>query len=413
MDYKFSNRAQKMTYSLLRANAKVRPGEKVISFALGYPPVEAFPVATLKQISDYLYNQVDPERFLQYGPTEGLPELRQLLKKHLITEGILAENDAPDNDVLITAGSTQGFDLANRIFCNEGDQVLFEEQTYRGAISSVVGYGAVPVAVKFDLAAESFDFAALEAKLKNDTQQRIKLIYVIPTFQNPLGTSMKATARKKLYDLAKKYQVMIFEDDPYGDLLYSGEKIPKIKALDRAGLVIYAGSFSKILAPGTRLGYVLANKKVLDKLILAKQISDSHTNFYWQNVVVEYVKHFNFADHVKKLIELYRLKLTSMETELDKIDQDKLTYFKPQGGFFICCKMSEKIDYELFYQKINELHVKLIPGNVMSVAGKGYNNYFRLNFTEPSLEKIRIGINLIGQALDLATIENETPVKQS
>lgn len=397
MAYQFAQRIMTLEASPLRENAKKNmESAAAISFAYGFPPTEAFPMATLKEISQKLYNEADPESFLQYGASEGYPRLRTLIKERLRQ----LSNIDNEEEVLVVSGSTQAMDLAVKVFCNEGDVVLCEEQTFSGAVNAIKGYGAIPVPVPMDLAAESMDLDALETILKTDA--RVKMLYLIPTFQNPLGTSMPLEKRKAIYALACQYDVLIFEDDPYGELLYEGTPIPKMKTLDTEGRIIYAGSFSKILAPSSRIGFMMTAGPAMEKLILAKQSADSHTNFYWQVVLADYMDHHDFEGHVAQLTLLYQEKYARMLQALQALPTDKLTFIKPTGGYFITCFLSTEVDAERFYDYLDEAKVAVIPGNIMSVAGKGYEHSFRLNFTKPTLAQIDQGIALLGDALDYA-----------
>lgn len=397
MEYRFAHRIAGLRTSRLRENAKKNmDSEGVISFAFGYPPTEAFPMDTLREISHKLYTEYDPNTFLQYAPSEGYPILRTLIKERLAKVCGIHN----DEDVLVVSGSTQAMDLTVKVLCNEGDVVLCEEQTFSGAVKALQSYGVTPEPIPMNLAGQSVDLAALEERLKRD--ERVKMIYLIPTFQNPLGTSMPLENRKTVYQLARRYDVMIFEDDPYGDLLYYGDPITKIKELDEDGRVIYTGSFSKILAPSTRLGFVMAAKPLMDKLIVAKQVADSHSNYYWQVMLTEFMLNYDFEGHVDILRQLYKRKLDTMTAKLDGLPDNMISYIKPTGGYFICCKMSPEIDPDTFYEALLERDVIVIPGNVMSVEGKGFERCFRLNFTKPSLDEIEQGVDCIGQALQVA-----------
>lgn len=399
MHYQFANRMNHLEGSPLRENAKKNMEAKdVISFAYGYPSIDAFPMDTLRTISERMYTEFDPETFLQYGPSEGLPELRKLVKKRIEEQAAIDSDD----EVMIVSGSTQAMDLVIKVLCNEGDIVLCEEQTFSGAVNAIKSYGAIPVAVPMNVSEECLDLGALEEILANDSQHRIKLLYLIPTFQNPLGTSIPLEKRKEIYALAKKYGILIFEDDPYGDLLYFGDPIPKMKSFDTDELVIYAGSFSKILAPSTRLGFVMAPQPIFEKLVLAKQVSDSHTNFYWQVLLTEFMENYHFETHVNYLKELYREKLTVMLAELAKLPSEAIRYIEPTGGYFICCELSDEVDEEAFLDYLFDHKVIVIPGNVMSVAGKGYEKFFRMNFTKPSVEEIQLGIQQMNEAIEYA-----------
>lgn len=402
MHYQFANRINQLQGSPLRENAKRNMEAKdVISFAYGYPSIDAFPMETLKTISERMYTEFDPESFLQYGASEGLPELRELVKQRIAKQSAIASDD----DLMIVSGSTQAMDLVIKVLCNEGDVVLCEEQTFSGAVNAIKGYGAKAVPVPMNVDEECIDTKVLEELLAKDTEHRIKLLYLIPTFQNPLGTSIPLEKRQEIYAIAKKYGLLIFEDDPYGDLLYFGDAIPKMKSFDTDDLIIYAGSFSKILAPSTRLGFVMAPPAIFEKLVLAKQVSDSHTNFYWQVLLTEFMKNYDFEQHVSYLKELYRKKLTVMLEELAKLPQDAIHYIEPTGGYFICCELAEDVDEEAFLDYLFDHKVIVIPGNIMSVSGKGYEKFFRLNFTKPTIEDIRLGIQQMQDAISFARVE--------
>jgi 2-aminoadipate transaminase len=306
-----------------------------------------------------------------------------------------------EEQVLITSGSTQAMDIAVKVLCDEGDIVLCEEQTFSGAVNAIKGYGAIPIPIPMNVTEESVDLEALEELLR--FEQRIKFIYLIPTFQNPLGTSIPLEKRQAIYSLAQKYDVLIFEDDPYGDLLYYGEPIMKLKEMDTDGRVMYAGSFSKILAPSARLGFIMAPDEIMEKLALAKQVSDSHTNFYWQVMLAEFMQNHQFEEHVSALKLYYKEKFEAMIAGLEALPEDKIQFIKPTGGYFICCKMADDLDPETFYTALDEAKVAVIPGNVMSVAQEGYERSFRLNFTKPTLSEIVDGVKVIGEALEQAT----------
>lgn len=395
MQYSFANRVEHLTSSKLRDNAKkVQNEENVISFAYGYPSTDAFPMDTLSAISQKMYSEYAPDTFLQYSPTEGYAPLRELIKMRLSKYSGIDSDD----DVMIVSGSTQGMDLAVKVLCNEGDVVLCEDQTFSGAVKAVQSYGVTALPVPMDLDEESMNLDALEHILQ--TTENVKMIYVIPTFQNPLGTSMPLEKRRALYELARKYDVLIFEDDPYGELLYTGEPIAKIKSMDVDGRVIYSGSFSKVLAPSTRLGFIMASGELMRKLIVAKQVVDSHSNYYWQVLLAEFIENYDFQSHVEYLKRLYRGKAQAMIAALDRIPGDTLRYIRPTGGYFIGCRMADDIDPEKFYGLLAQRHVAVIPGDIMSVTGEGYEHDFRLNFTRPSLEEIERGIGIIGEALE-------------
>lgn len=398
--YVFSTRVAELLPNPLREQAKhVSEPDDYIKLTYGYPSNQAFPVEKLAKISEKIYRDYAFD-FMQYGETEGIPKLRSQIKKRLAKYQSL---DIENNDVLITSGSTQGMDLVFKIFVNEADIVLTEEQTFVGAVNSIKSYGGVVKGVPFDFHAQSIDTTALRNILESDIDHKIKLLYLIPTFQNPIGTSMPLEKRQEVYNICQSHQVVIYEDDPYGDLLYVEKKsIPKIKSLDQTGNVIYAGSFSKILAPGSRLGYLLAPKMVFDKLVLVKQVADSFANLYWQYLASQLITDYDFNMHIDYLRQIYKEKMNTMVNALNEKAVDTMTFVIPDGGYFISVRLNDNIDTKIFYEELERKHVGVIPGNIMSAAGSGYEKYFRLNFTLPTKSEIETGIDRISEAAELA-----------
>lgn len=395
MTHNFAKRTTEVQTSPLRENAKKAVADpNTIYFAFGYPPEEAYPVETLRKISDGIYENEQPDSFLQYGLTEGIPGLRELIKERVAKTAQLETKE----DLIITSGATQGIELSIKLFCNEGDIVLCEAQTFLGAVNAAKSYGALVEGIP-STKTSNIDFAYLDKRLSEDINHRIKLIYLIPTFQNPLGTSLTLEERKAVYELAKKYDVVIIEDDPYGDLQYTGKVIPKIKSFDEDGRVIYLGSFSKILAPSSRLGFMVASNEILEKIILLKQVADSHSNYYWQRVLLSFLKDFEFEEHVAFLKSYYGDKFNQMLEKLKEIPSEYIKFIVPEGGYFINCQIKKGVDIDSFYEYLDKHHVVVIHGNVMSVARKGFEDNFRLNFTRPTEDDIDKGIQIIKEAL--------------
>lgn len=405
--YEFATRVAGLLPNPLREQAKhVQEADDYIKLTYGYPSNQAFPVEKLAKISEKIYRDHAFD-FMQYGETEGIPRLRAQIKERLAKYQSL---DVENNDVLITSGSTQGMDLVFKIFVNEGDIVLTEEQTFVGAVNAIKSYGGTVQGLPFDFSAGSIDTSALKATLEADTEHRIKVLYLIPTFQNPVGTSMPLEKRQEVYDICQAHEVMIYEDDPYGDLLYAEKTaIPKIKSFDQTGNVIYAGSFSKILAPGSRLGYLLAPKDVFDKLVLMKQVADSFANLYWQYLASQLIDDYDFNEHIDYLRQLYKEKMDTMISSLAQKSDDNMGFVVPDGGYFISVKLNDDIETEAFYDELEQRHIGVIPGNIMSAAGSGYEQYFRLNFTLPTLSEIKIGIERISEAAAAAK-QTKSPV---
>lgn len=406
--YQFATRVASLQPNTLREQAKqVQIADDFIKLTYGYPSNEAFPVAKLAKISERIYREHAFE-FMQYGESEGISKLREQIKTRLAAEQGL---DIVNNDVLITSGSTQGMDLVFKIFVNEGDIVLTEEQTFVGAVNAIKSYGGQVQGLPFDINRGSIDPDVLDQTLAADVTHKIKLLYLIPTFQNPIGTSMSAADRQRIYDICQAHQVMIYEDDPYGDLLYMDTPaLPKIKSFDVSGHVIYAGSFSKILAPGSRLGFLLAPKPVFQKLVLVKQVADSFANLYWQYLASQLIEDDEFNAHIAYLKALYQVKMAAMVTALQQYGSEYLSFVAPDGGYFVSVKLNDDIDPTVFYDELDRRHVGVIPGNIMSAAGQGYDQYFRLNFTLPTPETITEGVKRIAAAAAAAKIPQQVEV---
>ena len=378
--YQFATRVASLQPNTLREQAKqVQIADDFIKLTYGYPSNEAFPVAKLAKISERIYREHAFE-FMQYGESEGIPKLREQIKTRLAAEQGL---DVVNNDVLITSGSTQGMDLVFKIFVNEGDIVLTEEQTFVGAVNAIKSYGGQVQGLPFDINRGSIDPDVLAQTLAADVTHKIKLLYLIPTFQNPIGTSMSAADRQRIYDICQAHQVMIYEDDPYG---------------------------SKILAPGSRLGFLLAPKPVFQKLVLVKQVADSFANLYWQYLASQLIEDDEFNAHIAYLKALYQVKMAAMVTALQQYGSEYLSFVAPDGGYFVSVKLNDDIDPTVFYDELDRRHVGVIPGNIMSAAGQGYDQYFRLNFTLPTPETITEGVKRIAAAAAAAKIPQQVEV---
>ena len=293
MEYKFSNRALSAKPSRIREiSARGAVDPEFISFAIGNPAYETFPVDDIRRCNDLVYERC-PKYALQYGPTIGDDEFRKLIKERLQkVKGINPEG----NDILVTSGSQQGLTLMPMTVTNEGDVVLVEQFTYMGALSCMRGMCAVPVGVKVD--EDGINLEALEEACK--THKNVRYLYLIPNFQNPMGVTIPLEKRKKTYELACKYDFLIYEDDPYGELRYAGEPVPAFKSIDTEGRVVYAGSFSKILASGIRLGFICASQAVIDKMTALKGNLDSGSPVSSSLIARYFMEEGKLDPHVEK-----------------------------------------------------------------------------------------------------------------
>ncbi len=389
MEYRFSDKIASLKPSAVREILKSTADPEVISFAAGNPAPDAFPVDAVKQISQEIFGE-DPILALQYGVTEGygplVTALTDLLKKRL---QIGKEMDA----LIVTSGATQVMELVTKVLCNEGDVIACENPSFIGSLNCFRSYGARLAGVPVE--ADGIDIGALEELLKKEPD--IKFLYTIPNFQNPTGVTMSWEKRQALYELACKYNFIILEDNPYGDLRAYGEEIPAIKTLDTEGRVIYAGTFSKVISPGIRVGYVLGPAPIVAKMTVGKQTEDVHTAMWNQLIVYKWLKNYDYEEHVLRMHDIYRKKLDLMCNMIDSELGDVVEYVKPDGGMFVWCKLKDSIDMFEFCRKAVEKKVAVVPGNAFLPNETDVTNCFRLNFSTPSDENIVKGMKLLGE----------------
>lgn len=389
MDYRFSQKVSHLQASAIREILKFTVDPEVISFAAGNPAPEAFPTQLLTKLSAEIFEQ-DPILALQYSVSEGYTPLRELLKKELEKKGeFVPERD----DLIITSGAQQANELAAKVLCDEGDVLVAEAPSFIGSLNAFKSYNVDLKGVT--LKEDGMDLEELEGVLKNGG---VKLIYVIPNFQNPTGRTTSLEKRKGLYELAKKYGAIILEDNPYGDLRISGENIPSIKSMDKDGIVMYSRTFSKVLAPGIRVGYISAPKEIVSKMIVCKQVSDVHSNIWAQVLAYKFMNTVNFEEHIKGLQAIYRKKCGLMIEQMKKNFSSKIVYEVPQGGLFIWCTLPDGCDMPAFCKKaVSEYKVAVVPGNAFMIQESDKTSSFRLNFSTPTDEQIIRGCEFLGK----------------
>jgi 2-aminoadipate transaminase len=388
MNVSFSDRISALQPSAIREILKSASDPNVISFAAGNPAPESFPVEDIKRLSTEIFEQ-NPVEALQYGISEGYSPLRNALKEHMKARFDCASNF---DDLIIVSGAQQGIELACKVLCNEGDTVICENPSFIGALNAFRSYNVNLYGVEIEQ--DGINLLSLEAALK--TQKKVKLIYVIPTFQNPTGITMSEAKRKAVYALAKKYNVMILEDNPYADLRFDGENIPCIKSFDTDELVIYCGSFSKILSAGIRVGYVLAPSKVIQKIVVAKQVSDVHTNMFFQILAYRFITECNLEQHIKKIQQIYRHKSSLMINCIEQHLRKDITFIRPQGGLFLWCNLPQSINMIDFCKLAAANGVAVVPGSAFTASVNDYCNSIRLNYSTPTDEQIVKGIEILG-----------------
>lgn len=393
MEFTFSNKISSLQPSAIREILKATSVPGVIPLAAGNPAPDAFPVDEVREIAAEILAE-NPIDALQYGVSEGYQPLRDTVLDWIKGR----ENIGRDFDnILITSGATQAIDLVTKVLCNEGDTVICEEPSFIGSLNCFRSYGCKLKGVPVE--ADGMDVNALEEVLKSTPNA--KFIYTIPNFQNPSGTTMSLDKRKKLYDLAKQYGVLILEDNPYGELRVSGEPVPAIKSFDTEGIVIYAGSFSKILAPGLRVAFCIAHRDLLAKMTVGKQASDTHTACLNQMIVYNWFKNYDVNAHILKIRDIYRKKLNLMCDCIDKELGNFVEYVKPEGGLFIWCRLPDTVNMPEFVQKAVEKKVAVVPGNAFLMDNNADTQYIRLNFSTPTDEGIVNGIKILGEVAAL------------
>lgn len=389
MNYTFSEKVSNLQASAIREILKYTVDPEVISFAAGNPAPEAFPVEVLDRISKEIFAE-DPILALQYSITEGYPKLREQLKERMMREG----NFDPDRDeLIITSGAQQANELTAKVLCDEGDTLVCESPCFIGSLNAFKSYRIDLKGV--DMEEDGIIIEKLEKVL---SENKVKLIYLIPNFQNPTGRTTSLEKRQKVYELAKKYGAVILEDNPYGDLRFAGDNVPTIKSMDKDGVVVYSGTFSKVLAPGLRVGYVSGPKEIIQKIIVCKQVSDVHTNIWAQVVASKFLEQCDMDEHLKSLRKIYKHKCELMLSEIEKNFSSKITYTKPEGGLFIWCTLPEGCDMMEFCSKaVKEYKVALVPGSAFMINEADKTTSFRLNFSTPTDEQIVKGCELVGK----------------
>jgi 2-aminoadipate transaminase len=398
----FAERTERMRASDIREILKVTAQPDVISLAGGLPAPELFPVDEYRRAFEWVL-ETDGAQALQYGPSEGYRPLRQLLAERLSRFGI----DCRADDVIITNGSQQALDLLGKVLLNPGDSVLVEKPTYLGALQAFNQYQPTYVAVEMDDDGMRVD--QVERALQADRGRgRIKFIYALPNFQNPTGRSMSLERRQRLVQIASEYGVPIVEDDPYGELRYEGQHLPTLKALDRDGVVIYLGTFSKVLAPGFRLGWIVATPEAHETLLHAKQPSDLHTGMAQQMATWQVARNGFVDTHVERIKSFYRERRDVMLRAIEEHFPEGARYTRPAGGLFVWAELPHRIDTrDLLLEAVQE-KVAFVPGQGFHSDHSGTNT-MRLNFSNVPPDQLREGIRRLGVAIQRRLSETSRP----
>ena len=329
----------------------------------------------------------------QYGVTEGYTPLREHLRSYMKEKHNVGGGD---DDILITSGAQQVMDLLTKTLLNEGDTVLCEAPSFIGSLNTFRSYRAKLVGIPME--EDGLDIRKLEEAL--NTEKNVKYLYTIPNFQNPSGITMSLEKRKKVYELCRDHNVIVLEDNPYGDLRFAGEDLPSIKSFDTEGVVVYAGSFSKVVSPGMRVGYAIGPKAVLQKMVVCKQGEDVHSNMWAQIVCHRIMTQYDYEAHLRRLREIYRRKssvlLEAMEQYFKPVG---ITWSKFEGGLFAWCTLPEGVDMLEFVKVAMERKACVVPGTAFLTDETQPCNAFRINFSTPTDEQLQEGIRILAETL--------------
>lgn len=389
MPITYSNRILNTPKSFIREILKVTEEAEVISFAGGLPNPISFPAEGLMESVNRVMKE-EGSKIFQYASTEGLRSLREYIaarykEKH--------DFDVTSDDILITTGSQQGLDLLGKVLINPDDKVLLEKPGYLGAIQAFSLYE--PEFIQVDLLDDGMDTGLLAEEL---AKHPVKLIYTVPNYQNPTGLTYSLEKREEIASILANKPIILIEDDPYGELCFAGETLPYM-AKKRTEYGVLLGSFSKIITPGMRIGWICTkNKELMSHLVTAKQASDLHTNIFCQYILNDYLRHNNLDEHIKKVRTLYQEQCSSMLKAVDEYFPDNASVTRPNGGMFLWAELPNETSSIDIFNKALEKDVSFVPGNPFYTSGDSYST-MRLNYTNSSSEVIEEGIKRLAGVL--------------
>ena len=393
LDNYFSDMSKRAKKSAIRELLKLTKEPGIISFAGGLPAPETFPVEELREVTEEVLKN-EAAFALQYGTTEGDDLLREQLVKRYREMGL----DITKENLVITTASQQSLDFLGRVFINKGDKVIVESPSYLGALQAFNAFGANPIGIPSD--EHGMDPKLLEAKLAElaANGEQVKFMYIIPDFQNPSGVTMPEFRRKEIIEIAHKYHVLIVEDSPYRELRFEGEAQPTIYQLDKEGTTITLGTFSKIFVPGFRIGWVIADPKIIDKFVTTKQSVDLCTPPFVQRIAGRYMEKGLFSTKLGDIIRLYKHKKDLMMDCFEKYLPEGVKWTNPEGGLFLFVYLPEHMDAEKLFKIAIANKVAFVLGTVFYCDGSGKNT-LRINFSYCSDEQIVEGVKRLGQAI--------------
>ncbi len=388
MAFKFAKRMENIKASEIRELLKVTQNPEIISFGGGFPAAQSFPVEALRKSVDKVFEKY-PAQALQYGPTDGFLPLREEIVKRMEKVQVKCTAD----DILITSGSQQGLSFSAKLFIDKGDIIVCESPTYLGAINAFKAFE--PKFIECPTDKDGMLTEELEKILKDN---EVKFIYVIPDFQNPSGNTWSLERRKGLIEMANKYDVVIIEDNPYGDLRFEGEPLPSLKSLDTEERVVFLGTFSKILCPGFRLGWVVANPEILGKYNQIKQAGDLQSSTFSQIHTAVFLQENDLEAHIQKIVDLYVKRRDVMLKAMDDYFPEGVTFTRPVGGLFTWVTFPEHVDGKELAQRAIEKKVAFVPGGAFYPNG-GNLNHARLNYSASDEETIIEGIKRLAEVI--------------
>ncbi len=393
IDSKLSRSAKAMKRSAIREILKLLQNPEMISFAGGLPSPDSFPVAEVKEITDMILD-TDGASALQYGTTEGVAELREMIIKRHSEQGLKVGNE----NLAISTGSQQALDILSKLFIDPGDCIICGLPSYLGGISSFNVYGAEMHGIRFDENGMRPDEMEKTLRDLRDSNKKVKFIYTIPDFQNPAGITMPESRRTEILQLASEYDVLVVEDSPYRDIRFEGKAMKLIYELDNDGRVITLFTFSKILAPGFRIAWLIASPEIINKFIMAKQSADICSPVLVQKIIAEYMKRGLLEKNLINTIRLYKARRDHMLEAFKKYMPEGVKWTRPEGGLFLFLTLPEEIDADEVFEKAVENNVAFVKGSVFYCNDCGKNT-MRINFSYCDKDEITRGVRRLSDVI--------------
>ena len=387
-DY-LSDRVKPLKASAIREMFKRMADPEIISLAGGNPAAELFPGDELSKIAGKIL-MTNPTGALQYGTTDGYAPMKECAKERAMKADSFNDGDS----IIVTTGAQPGIDLAAKCLLNVGDKVVVESPSFIGTLNSLRSYQADLIGVEVEN--DGINVEKLEDALKNND---VKLMYLIPTFQNPSGITMSLQKRKAVLEIAKKYRVPILEDNPYGELRFAGSDVPTIKSMDDEGIVIYCGSFSKVLSAGMRVGFLCAQKELISKVVVVKQTNDVHTNQFFQMLCSKFISQYGLDDHIAGIRKLYRENCECMLENMDNKFPENVSFTRPQGGLFLWVTLPEGQDSAIFAKLAAQNEVAVVPGATFLTDTNSVSRSFRMNYSMPTKPQIEKGVDILAKLM--------------